>query len=164
MAVAPSAEAACVAAGEPNPYRRGLAAQTQADLVLDPATDDVETALRGETAGLGPEVVLEMSGHPDGLRLAFRTVRNGGDVVLLGIPSEPVAIDWAEDVIFKAITIHAVSGRRLYDTWYQCQGFLLRHRLDIEHLITHEFSLEEFEKAFELMREGRAGKIILRVQ
>jgi len=163
LAIARAAGAAFVAAVDPNPYRRGLAAQTKADLVLDPTTDDVEAMLRAETSDLGPEVVLEMSGHPDGLRQAFHVVRNGGDVVLLGIPSEPVAVDWAEDVIFKAITIHAVSGRRLYDTWYQCQGFLLRNRLHIEHLITHEFALEEFEEAFALMRDGRAGKIILRV-
>lgn len=164
LAIARAAGASFIAGVEVSPYRRGLAARCDVDLVLDPLTDDVLTTLRDQTNGLGPEIVFEMSGHPDGLRQSFKLVRNGGDVVILGIPSDPVTVDWAEDIIFKAITIHAISGRRLYDTWYQCQGFLLRNRLGIEHLITHEFPLADFDKAFALMKDGRAGKIILRVE
>ena len=163
VAIAKAAGSAFVAAVEPVAYRRDLAQRSQADLVLDPTADDVEQRLQAETGGLGPEIVFEMSGHPDGLRQAFRVVRNGGDVVALGVPSGPVTLNWADDVIFKAITIHAISGRRMYDTWYQCQGFLLRNRLRIKHLITHAFRLEEFHDAFALMRRGQAGKIILHV-
>jgi len=164
LAITRAAGAAFIGAVEVNPYRRGLAARTSVDAVLDPGTDDVISALKDQTHGLGPEIVFEMSGHPDGLRQAFKVVRNGGDVVVLGIPSKPVTVDWAEDIIFKAITIHAISGRRLYDTWYQCQEFLLRNRLSIEHLVTHEFAMADFEQAFALMKEGLAGKIILRVE
>ncbi|MCX7804041.1 MAG: L-threonine 3-dehydrogenase [Planctomycetota bacterium] len=161
IAIARAAGASGVIAIEPNPFRRRLAAKVRADMVLDPTRDDVPALVGRETEGLGPQVVLEMSGHPDAIRLAFRLVRNGGDVALLGIPPGEVALDWARDVIFKGITIHAVNGRRMYDTWYQCQNFLLRDRLAVRPVITHVLPFENFRRGFELLHAGRAGKVVL---
>jgi len=163
VAIAKVAGAVDVAVIEPNPFRRGLATKAGADLVLDPDDDDAETALLARTADMGPEVVLEMSGHPGAMRQAFRLVRNGGEVALLGIPREPVAVDWATDIIFKGITIHAVNGRRMYDTWYQCQAFLGRNPKMIEPIITHIVPMEDFQRGLDLIRDGKAGKIVMTI-
>lgn len=161
VAIAKAAGASTVFVSEPNEMKRAIASRIGADTVVNPFEVDVQALLLEATEGLGAEVVLEMSGAEKGLTSAFHLVRNGGDVVLLGIPSTEVAVDWAKDIIFKGITIHAVNGRRMYDTWYQCQRFLLNGRVDIDPVITHTIPMEEYESAFAALRAGEAAKVVL---
>ena len=162
VAIAKAAGAAMIAVVEPNAMRRDLAKQVGADLVLDPNRDNVEEAFHRETGGMGPEIVLEMSGNVRGFREAFRLLRNGGHICLLGIPPGEVPLRWADDVIFKGITIHGISGRRMYDTWYQCQTFLRHNRLTIDPLITHILPARDFQQGFDLLKEGKAAKVVLK--
>jgi len=148
---------------EPNPYRQQLARAVKADLVLDPTKDDVEKIILGETHNLGVEVLLEMSGHPQAFRQGFKLLRGAGTAVLLGIPSDELAINWAEDVIFKAATIRGINGRRMFDTWFQSQDFLNRNYKKLDPILTHTFPITEYETAFQLLRDGEAGKIILEI-
>jgi threonine 3-dehydrogenase len=162
VAIAKASGAAMIAVIEPNEMRRGLAKQAGADLVFDPAQENVEDDIREQTGGLGPEIVLEMSGNVKGFRQAFRLIRNGGHICLLGIPPGEVPLRWADDVIFKGITIHGISGRRMYDTWYQCQTFLLHNRLRLDPLITHIIPADDFQRGFQLLKEGKAAKVVLK--
>lgn len=146
---------------EPNPYRRALAEAVGADIVLDPTSDDVEREVMRATRDMGAGVILEMSGHPGAFRQALRLARSAGVMVLLGIPSREFAIDWAEEVIFRAVTLVGVNGRRMFETWYQTEEFLLTHGESIEPVLTHTMPMEEYETAFRYIMSGRAGKIIL---
>jgi threonine 3-dehydrogenase len=113
------------------------------------------------TRDMGVDVILEMSGHPGAFRQALNLARLGGTMVLLGIPGREFAIDWAEEVIFKALTLVGVNGRRMFETWYQTEEFLLTHGETIEPVLTHTMPMAEFETAFRYLTSGRAGKIIL---
>jgi threonine 3-dehydrogenase len=146
---------------EPNAYRRALAKKCNADIVLNPMEDDVKTVIAENTQGLGVEVLLEMSGNEKAIDQAFNCLRNGGGAAMLGIPSNPIQLDLAKHVIFKAADIKGINGRRMYDTWYQCQSFLLRKNIRIDDLITHIFDFKDYETAFKLLNDGKAAKIIL---
>lgn len=162
VAIAGAAGAARVIVSEPNEFKRSLAEKSGNVSIINPLETDMIQAVRDMTGGLGPEVVLEMSGNARALTDSFRAVQNGGDVVILGIPAGDVAVNWAEDIIFKGIAIHAVNGRRMYDTWYQCQAFLENKSIDIGHVLTHEFDADDFEKGFEVIRSGEAAKVLLK--
>jgi threonine 3-dehydrogenase len=58
------------------------------------------------------------------------------------------------------LTIKGIYGREMYETWYQ-MSVLLESGIDISPVITHRFAYDEFEKGFEVMREGNSGKVIL---
>lgn len=146
---------------EPNPFRRDLAKLLQPDAVIDPANENLLERVRAEVDGVGVDVLMEMSGHPQGFVDGLRAVRGGGTAVLLGIPAQPIALDWAEDVIFKAIKIVGVNGRRMFDTWYQTSRFLVDHGASIDPVLTHEFPIEKFETGFDLLNAGKAGKVVL---
>lgn len=155
--------AASVAVVEPNPFRRALAKKVGADVIIDPTAEDTVAAVHREVDPNGADVMMEMSGHPGGFRDGIRALRGAGTAVLLGIPAEPLALDWAEDVIFKAITIIGVNGRRMFDTWYQTQRFLVTHGDSIEPILTHDLKLDDYESGFGLLTAGNAGKIILEI-
>jgi threonine 3-dehydrogenase len=84
---------------------------------------------------------------------------HGGRIALLGIPDGEIAIDW-HTVIFNMLTIKGIYGREMYETWYK-MTVMIQGGLDISGVITHRFHFTEYEKAFEVMLSGQAGKVIL---
>ena len=112
---------------------------------------------------LGVDVVLEMSGIPAAIHQGFAMVRRGGRVQMLGIPSRPMEVNFANEVIFKGITVYGVIGRRMYDTWHQMTRFLLSGEFDPSPVITHRFPLEGFEEAMRVIKSGEAGKVIFEI-
>ena len=159
IAVGRTAGASTIIATDVSEYRLGLARKVGADLAFAPGPD-AETVILDHTGGEGVDGALEMSGHPSAVRLCFRAVKNAGRVSLFGIPNAPVPLDLANDVIFKGVRVHGITGRRLFDTWYRLAG-LFRAGLDIRPIVTHTFPLAEFERGFELMHDGRCGKVVL---
>jgi threonine 3-dehydrogenase len=145
---------------EPSGYRRALAERMGSDIVIDPAQDNVVHRILEETEAEGADVVLEMSGNAQAIGQAFSCLRHGGHVSLLGIPARPVEIDLADGVIFKGATVKGISGRRIFESWYQTRGFL-ESGMDLSSIITHELPLDEFELAFELVKTGQSGKVVM---
>jgi threonine 3-dehydrogenase len=70
-----------------------------------------------------------------------------------------MAIDW-HHVIFNMLTIKGIYGREMFETWYK-MTVMLESGLDITPVITHRFPWRDYEKGFEVMRSGEAGKVIL---
>lgn len=161
IAVARACGASAVFALEVNEHRRKLARVMHADQVLNPAKEDVPAIVAKETGGVGVDVVLEMSGHADGMRLGFQILRTGGRVSLLGIPSKPVELDFANDIIFKGATVLGINGRKMYETWYQMEALLKAGKLDLSPVITHRLPMRDFARGMDLLKTGEASKIIL---
>jgi threonine 3-dehydrogenase len=154
--------AAWVAAVDKNPMRLDLAERMGADLVLNVAEDSVVESIVRATDGRGVDGMLEMSGHAQAFRDGFEVLANGGRVSLLGIPSAPLEIDVAKEIIFRGAVVQGINGRLIFDTWYRMEALLLSGKLDVRPVITHVLGWSEFDKAVELQRSGKAGKIVLK--
>ena len=161
VGIAKAAGAAWVVATDTEPYRLDLATRMGADLVLDGREADTVERVQDATGGDGVEVVLEMSGSPAALDQALRFVTRGGRISLLGIFGEPVAVDLSNLVIEKGVRLHGVFGRRIYDTWERTQDLLRSGALNVAPILTHQFDLAEYEKAFDLLGSRHAGKVVL---
>ncbi len=107
----------------------------------------------------GFDVALEMSGQAQAVQDILPNMAHGGRIALLGIPTEEFAIDWAT-VVFNMLTLRGIFGREMYETWY-AMTVMLQSGLDISPVITHRFSFEEFDEAFDTAADGRAGKVLL---
>jgi threonine 3-dehydrogenase len=163
VGIARAAGAARVIATDINPKRLALASRVGAHVVVNAATEDVVQTVTAETAGEGADVVCEMSGVPSALHQAFRAVRLGGRVQLLGIPKGEVSIDFANEIIFKGITVYGVIGRKMYETWHLMRRFLTAGLLDPRPVVTHRFPLARIDDALAAIRSGDAGKVILEI-
>ncbi len=164
IAVAKACGAAKVFAFEVNAHRRAVAATMGADLVLDPATDKIEEQIREVTGGTGVDVLLEMSGHPAAIKLGFGLLRTGGRASLLGIPSRPVEMDLAREIIFKGATVQGINGRKMFETWFQMEALLASGKLNLEPVITHRLKLSEFVHAMEFLKSGEAIKVVFNLE
>jgi threonine 3-dehydrogenase len=161
IAIARASGAARVLASDLHPFRLGLARTMGADGVANVAElGDIASWYREQTDGHGADVVFEMSGSPVAVADTVQIARPGGRVILFGIPSRPVELDVAA-AIFRNLTIQAVSGRRIFATWYRTRFLLESGAVDLRPLITHEYSLEDWEQVFAKLEAGEACKIVV---
>ncbi len=163
VTVARAAGAGKILVSDVDPRRLDLAKELGADHAYLSSDTNWPLHARAATGGAGPEVLLEMSGHPTAIQQGFAALRNGGTAALLGIPSQPVPIDLPNDIIFKGATVLGINGRRMFETWYQVESFVLSGRLDLEPIITHEIDMEDFEDGFRMMQSGEAIKVVMRI-
>jgi threonine 3-dehydrogenase len=150
-----------IIATEINQYRIELAQKLGGDLIINPQKINVVDSIMKETAGLGVDVVLEMSGNPQAILDGFKVLRPGGRYSILGIPARPLTIDLSESIIFKYATVQGINGRLMFKTWFETTRFLSSGRLDLTPIITHRFRLSEFVQGMELMASGNCGKVLL---
>lgn len=150
-----------IVATDISPYRLDLARQMGADLALNPASDDVSAAVLDLTGGVGADALLEFSGAPPAIRQGLQLTRLGGEVALLGIPDRPIQLDWANDLVFKGITVRGIVGRRIWDTWYAVRNLLQSGLVDLSPVVTHRFALRDFDAAMDTMQSGQSGKVVM---
>lgn len=158
-AVVRHAGARHVVVSDVNPFRLQLAEKMGATVAVDVRHRSIEDVQKELGMREGFDVGLEMSGSPPALRSMLSNMCHGGKIAMLGIPSEPIAIDW-NLVVFNMLTIRGIYGREMYETWYK-MSVLLDSGLDISPVITHRFHYSEFEKGFQAMQSGHSGKVIL---
>src|SRR5256714_5573648 len=161
IGICKAAGASRIIASDINETRLALASRMAAHDVVHP--NEAAKVVKRHTAGLGVDVVLEMSGVPSAIHQAFALVRVGGQVQMLGIPSKPMEVDFATEVIFKGITVYGVVGRRMYPTWHQMTRFLRSCNFDPSPVITHRFPLDAADEAIRAIKSGEAGKVIFEV-
>jgi threonine 3-dehydrogenase len=159
-AVARHAGARHVVISDPNPYRRALAENVGVTAAIDPRARTLTSLWPDLRMTEGFDVGLEMSGNPHAFRDMLANMSHGARVAMLGIPSEPIAIDWNQ-VIFNQLTLRGIYGREMYETWYK-MSVMLESGLDISPVITHRLPRGAFEQGFDAMRSGDSGKVILR--
>jgi threonine 3-dehydrogenase len=142
-----------------NAYRLELAKKMGVSVALDISKGTVAEVQKKLGMKEGFDVGLEMSGSPAAFRDMLANMCHGGKIALLGIPEKEMTIDW-NLVVFNMLTIKGIYGREMYETWYM-MTVMLQSGLDIRPVITHRYHYTEFQKAFEQMRSGQSGKIIL---
>jgi threonine 3-dehydrogenase len=142
-----------------NDYRLDLAKKLGKIRTVNPAKEKLTDVMKELGMVEGFDVGLEMSGNKNAFSDMLEVMNHGGKVALLGIFPEPVSIDWSK-VIFKGLILKGIYGREMFETWYKMTA-LIQSGLDISPIITHTFPAKDYLKAFDIMNEGKAGKVIL---
>ncbi len=142
-----------------NEYRLKLAEKMGVTCALNVAKSSVSTCIKQLGMTEGFDVGLEMSGNATALQNMLENMNHGGKVALLGIVPQGTGINW-DNVIFKGLHIKGIYGREMFETWYKMSS-MLQAGLDISSIITHSFSIDDYQKGFDAMRSGNSGKVIL---
>ena len=139
--------------------RQAAAAETLGAIdVLDPAVDDVVSRIRG----FAPDVVVEaVGGGPETFDLAVRTVKPGGEVLVLGLFNDPTRLDtrraaFRELRLFFAMTYGVIDGRHDFEVALE---FLESDPDAFDGLVSHRFPLEETADAFAAAADKSTGAL-----
>lgn len=161
--IAKACGASLIIISDPNDYRLAIGKKMGAHSIINPRKQDVVQTVLDATRDNGIEVVLEFSGNNQALNQGLKAITPGGRMSILGIYERRVRIDLNKDVIFKKIRIYGITGRKIFSTWHKTSRFLSSGLVDPSPVITHQFSLKDYEKGMKLMKDGRCGKVVLKM-
>jgi len=122
--------------------------------------ENVVDFVRKETGGRMLDVVFEMAGNENTVKLGLILATFGAKFVAFGILPSSINLDYNE-IIHKSIDIISVNGRILFDSWFFMLDTIKKGEL--KRFITHVFDFEDYEKAFELLFRREALKVIIKV-
>ena len=142
-----------------NSYRLDLAKKIGVTEAVNITKENLNDVMKRLGMKEGFDVGLEMSGSPKALNGMIDVMSHGAKIALLGILPSGAGVDW-EKIVFNGLNIKGIYGREMFETWYKMQVMVLSG-LDITPVITHHFPIDEYKEAFELMKSGNSGKIIL---
>jgi 2-desacetyl-2-hydroxyethyl bacteriochlorophyllide A dehydrogenase len=148
--------------------RRDQALALGADLVIDPAVEDVTKVMRAITGpgayGLGArvDVVFECAGAQAALAAALKSIRQGGTIVLSGIYGHEVGVR-LDRIVEKELRVQGTVAYR--DEFPQVIELLASGILRAEDFVSHTYALNDIAEAFTTqMDAGRSVKVQIRPQ
>jgi L-iditol 2-dehydrogenase len=128
-------------------YRLEHAEKAGATAVINPMEEDAVERIIDLTGGEGVDVVIEASGAVEAVRQAFRMVRPGGRVVLVGIfPSVELEVPLAETITKELDVLGVFRYANIFPTAVR---YVSSGRIEVKSLITHRFPLERILEGFE---------------
>ena len=86
----------------------------------------------------------------------------GAQLVFIGLHRQPLVVDdFLNDIVFKSLTLHTVHGRRIFDTWTQCEKLISDGKVDPKLIVSHDIKMTDWQSAFDTLMSGKACKIVV---
>jgi threonine 3-dehydrogenase len=159
VAIAKNVGARFVVITDINDYRLNLASKMGATRTLNVTRDNIAATMKELDMKEGFDVGLEMSGNPEAFGDMLDHMNYGGKIALLGIPPQAITVDMIQ-IVIKGLWLKGIYGREMFETWYK-MATMLQGDLDISAVITHRFHVDQYQDAFNVMRLGQSGKVLL---
>jgi threonine 3-dehydrogenase len=159
VAIAKNVGARFVVITDVNDYRLNLAGKMGATRTLNVTRDNIAATMKELDMKEGFDVGLEMSGSPEAFGNMVDHMNYGGKIALLGIPPQAITVDMVQ-IVIKGLWLKGIYGREMFETWYK-MATMLQGDLDISAVITHRFHVDQYQEAFDVMRLGQSGKVLL---
>jgi len=142
--------AAQVIAADISPEKLALAKKVGATAALNPQNKDFTDRINAMT-GKGVDVAIELIGLPQTIRTAIDLTGIGGKIVIVGICPEDVGINPYHDLLLKEKTIMGSADQSRED-FPVIIDLAARGRINLDHSVSHELSLEEINRGLEMLR------------
>ena len=154
-----SAAGGYVIAVDINPRKLDWASEFGAAKTIDATkVDRVSKEIKKLTGG-GADIAMEVIGNPRTIEEAFECVRVGGRLCVVGYTHEAISVV-AGKIMFKEIEVVGSLGCRPVD-YVPLIRMVEQGKIDLKRQVTHRFSLDKIEEAFEVMKEGLSLRSIV---
>jgi threonine 3-dehydrogenase len=142
-----------------NEYRVNMA-KKYANVVINGAKEPVLDIVREMTkAHGGADVIVEATGAAGVYHTMFQMARPEAHIILVGHPDNEVPISVRKDIGLKCLNVKGHYGRKIWSTWDKLNALEASKRIDLLDTVTHRFTLDQHEEAFETSVK-EAGKIL----
>jgi S-(hydroxymethyl)glutathione dehydrogenase/alcohol dehydrogenase len=122
---------------------------------------DVAAAVRAIVGDKGPDKVIETTGVKGVIEMAYDLTHPGGTCVLVGVPHEKVTISTLPIHFDKVLTGSHGGDARPHVDIPRIIRLVQAGRLSFDGIITHEFPLADINAALDLVRSGKAGRVLV---
>jgi len=151
--------ASTIIVSDPIESRRELALKMGADYAFNPVTQDIYAEVR-KILPDGPRIIIDCSGRPEVIENSVSQVRWGGRIVMFGVCPSDATIK----INPAYMNDREISLCGSYDYIYSHSAaiqLISSGRLNIRPLISHTFTLQEYEEAFNTFGTKNSMKIMI---
>ncbi|MEM3410243.1 MAG: alcohol dehydrogenase catalytic domain-containing protein [Nitrososphaerota archaeon] len=141
--------------------RLKFAEKLGADVIINANEEDPLERIKGETNGIGSDIVIEAVGKTDTWENAVKLARKGGRVLLFGGPPKGTTI------MLDTYRIHYEEVRILGSFHFTPEDVLRAFKiirsgkLPLKNLITSRSKIDNIVDVFERLKEGKEVKVAL---
>lgn len=150
----------CLCGTAKDQLRLEQARKLGADYIVNIDEEDPISRVRSLTEGYGADVVLEASGFAGGGRLALELVRKQGKFTQMGLYPSPFEIDFVQ-IAYKELQVTGFLAQKR-SAWERALRLMAYGRVDPRAVVSHEFPLWEWRRAFELFERKEGLKVLMR--
>jgi len=141
--------------------RLDAARQFGADITVNSAREDPLAVIKDLTGRLGADVSIEAVGAPGTFELAVKLIRPGGRIANIGVHGQAATLhledEWIKDITITTGLVDTSSTPTL-------MHLLGTGQIDAKRFVTHHFSLDEFDEAYDVFARAAdtsALKVVL---
>lgn len=149
---------ATVVALEVSEYRKNLAKEIGADIVIDGSSENLEQVILEATKGRRPNKVVDTSGVGNLQQFGMKMAAVRGYFGFVGHNPKEITVT-PNDIIFKGLTIFGSWHVNLNDIPSKIYD-IIRRSPNAAKVLTHVYSLDQAQEAFDTFIEGNSGKIL----
>ena len=143
-------------------FRLRMAERFGADITVNPKTDDLIDVIKGETNGIGADLVIVTAPSIEAYKVGLKACRKGGKLCVFAPtrPGEYLRIS-PKELFFSEIQIIPSYSTSHLETRTALE-LIKSGRIKAKELITHRFKLEETSEAFKTALENKESlKVIV---
>ena len=128
--------------------------------VINSLKENVEKIIKSGTDDRGADIAIIATGNVNAVKQALGIVRKGGKILIFGVPSKGIKLDYDANYLF-ANEIQVLTSSYCTEKEINEALKIIESGLDVSSLITHRFPIEESQKAFELAHVGEGMKVMI---
>ncbi len=141
--------------------RLELGKELGADVPVDVLTENLEQVVADFTSGRGVDVVLECSGSAPAVNTGLKVLRKLGTFTQIGLFGDNVSVN-INDICYKEINYQGCLSKTNW-SWRRTVELLDSGTLPLEKLVSHTFTLDEWEEAFTVADRKQGNKIVFSI-
>lgn len=142
-------------------HRLALAQKMGADVVVNTEKEDLKEVILRETDELGVDKIYDASGAVGAINYALPLIRKGGEFIQVGLFKNKMNELDLETIIQREINYVGSRSQNPYD-WPVALHLLAKGSIHIDEMITKEFVLADWRKAFESVMSGDEIKVMIK--
>ena len=111
----------------------------------------------------GADITVDTTGDTKVIEQAYELTASDGKTILAGVPKNKITI-YSLPLHFKKILKGSHGGDSIPDIEIPRYIRLInKKKMTLDNMITNEFKLAEINKAIDLLRSGKAGRIVIKM-
>jgi L-iditol 2-dehydrogenase len=108
----------------------------------------------------GADLVIECSGGAPAAKTLLDVARRGGRLCQMGLYGKPILLD--QDVICYKELVVTGTNASVTSAWTRALKLLAEGKVNAQRLITHRFTIAEWDKALEVVKSKQGVKVVLK--
>lgn len=130
-----------------------------ADIVVNVEEESLSSIIKDVTGGYGVDVAFECAGNEASIAQCFRCLRKKGTLTQVGLPEKEFPVNF-DDLSRRELRLLGSFGHK-WTSWETALKLLERSGEVISKVISEKFPLEEWEAAFQAVKNRTALKVLL---